>query len=730
MGEKIKISDVEIKSFRGIKNYTLKTEGKSIVFCGANGSGKSSFVNAFEFLFTGKVKSLTGVRGLKHDKSIIHIGDKKNDVLVEATINKKSIKRTFKNGLECDDELCDLYNDFKNGSFILNRKKLLEFIESQPNQRWKIAAELIGLTEYDDVEKVFEKVNKNFDDKLKSKKEELDDNTAKFEGTEIDEIYGDINQILKENNFNPISPEDDLNEFLKDNAIPIINLGDINIEVINEKYQNQLDIFDRIALSEVKNVYSLLSIIKSSKRYISSENAETCPICQKEINTDEIIKDLTQKESEIEKENYKLKNWQNQNGNLIAQIKNLNNKLSDFDLDNLINDLEKLNDLEITPSQMDREILINLNDEIQKLNKNSSDLNNAFNKILLLADRQVIEKDLEKLEKYHDISQASLDSFSETKKNKIKELFEEIGCLIGKYYKFIHEDDFINEPKVTVKSSKGLVLALLFGEDEDDPRSYSSEGHLDSLGLCIFLAFAKLYNKYNFLLLDDIISTVDLDHKERIIHLLFEKFHDYTFIITTHNKLWYEQLQRLASSNNMRNDITFIEILDWDNDEGPILSRNMTDKKRIEQHLQANDTFAAGNAIRRYFEFIMDDLCKMNKIRLPIKSHYAAYDYYVPLKNFFLEELFADTNVEDYYKSVFKQLDDTTYMGNLTSHNNEKNYDLTRSEIEKFRDAVYNFEDAFKCEKHPKKYLKFDKKKKIGLCGNDKCQNIFKFKKV
>ena len=25
---------------------------------------------------------------------------------------------TFKNGLECDDELCYLYNDFKNGSFI------------------------------------------------------------------------------------------------------------------------------------------------------------------------------------------------------------------------------------------------------------------------------------------------------------------------------------------------------------------------------------------------------------------------------------------------------------------------------------------------------------------------------------------------------------------------------------------------------------------------------------
>ena len=102
VSEEIKLTEVEIKSFRGIKNYTLETKGNSIVFCGANGTGKSSFVNAFEFLFTGKIKSLTGTRSIDHDKSIVHIGDKKNDVLVEATIDKHKIKRKFKDGLKCD----------------------------------------------------------------------------------------------------------------------------------------------------------------------------------------------------------------------------------------------------------------------------------------------------------------------------------------------------------------------------------------------------------------------------------------------------------------------------------------------------------------------------------------------------------------------------------------------------------------------------------------------------
>lgn len=67
-------------------------------------------------------------------------------------------------------------------------------------------------------------------------------------------------------------------------------------------------------------------------------------------------------------------------------------------------------------------------------------------------------------------------------------------------------------------------------------------------------------------------------------------------------------------------------------------------------------------------------------------------------------------------------------MGNLTSHHNDYNYYLVRSEIENFKDAVYNLENAFKCENH-NKYLTFDKDKKIGICGNEKCQNIFKFKK-
>ena len=163
---------------------------------------------------------------------------------------------------------------------------------------------------------------------------------------------------------------------------------------------------------------------------------------------------------------------------------------------------------------------------------------------------------------------------------------------------------------------------------------------------------------------------------------------------------------------------------------GPMFSKNPSSKKRIEEYLNMNDTFAAGNTIRRHLEFVLGDLCRMNRIPLPIQKHYSVYDYYKPVKDYFLEETFKGTDVEEYYNETFKQLDDTTYIGNLLSHKNEKNYDLTKGEIEKFKLAVYGLENAFKCKTHTKQYFIIDQKRRIGVCRNEKCTDIFKYKKI
>lgn len=726
----IKFEEIEIKSFRGIKDYTLESNAKSIVFCGANGTGKSSFVNAYEFLFTGQIESLTGIGEVNHDKSIIHIGDKKKDVLVTAKINGHVIKRSLKDGLECDDELTPLVDDFKNGSFILNRKKLLKFIDAKPAHRWNESTKLINFDKYDKVEKTLESVHKDYKKQLKLKTDEKKDNTSNlnvyFSG-KIDEIYGKINEILTENDYEPISIETNFDDYLTNNYVKNIDLEDLRISQINEKYQTQLNVFDRIALSELKSTNSLLNFLKISTEYILEENPSKCPICKNDIVTDEIAEELQQKTEKLESENNRLKNWQRENAQLINNIKSLNHKLDNYDLTELIASLDKLNNLEITTAQMDRDALTNIENELSNANQNTEDVEKAFKAISILSKRADIESQISALEKYYEISKTIADKFSQKKKEAIENLFEEIGSLADEYYEFIHEGDDISRFKFGIKSSRGITISVVFGDDDSDPRSFASEGHIDTLGLCIFLAFVTKFNRYNFIILDDIISTVDLNHKERIIRLLIEKFKDYTFIITTHNKLWFEQLKRLTRSYSVGHNFTFLDIKGWDKEDGPLMSKNYSINKRIQRYIEDDDAEAAGNAIRRHLEYVLNEICKINGILLPIKPRYTVNDYYGPCIDHF-NKILKNTELEDYYHPIFAELDNMLYIGNLLSHENEEHYDLQMNEIERFRDAVYAFEDAFKCRKH-NRFLKFDKNRKVGICLQPKCQDILVLKK-
>ena len=49
----MKINSIELNWFRGASEQTvLNVDGKSVVVYGENGSGKSSFVDAFEYMLT------------------------------------------------------------------------------------------------------------------------------------------------------------------------------------------------------------------------------------------------------------------------------------------------------------------------------------------------------------------------------------------------------------------------------------------------------------------------------------------------------------------------------------------------------------------------------------------------------------------------------------------------------------------------------------------------------
>lgn len=741
MSRNFNINEIEIKSFRGIRNFTHHFNDKSLVLCGPNGCGKSSITQAFEYLFTGQIASLKGIQGLKHDEAIIHKGDSKEDVLVRAKIGDKYIQRSFNEEFD-PSELEDVYEDFKKGSFLLNRKKLLSFIESKPGERYNQITGLISYEKYDEIETKLRKAAKDINDELKILKNKNDERISKltqFYDCEEQNLYEAINLSLKKNNLDEINESTDIKQYIDDNKLSKPHkLLSQNIEEINGDYLRLLDEFENITLIELKATNSLVSLLEKSKEYLLAENPNNCPVCQNEINTEEILEQLNPKINQINEDLKLFKTWKKDSDNLKSKLTDINYQIKDFneldyDLDELIESLNDLSNFDKKVSEMDKEILNTLNEDIfsikSKMQSNTEEINQNLDNLSILMDIIENKKDLERIEKQFKVSKISYEIFKETKKQELDEILDQIEDYTIQFYNYIHDDEDIQSPKMKMKGSSGLTLSLFFGDNESEPRSFSSEGHIDTLGLCLFLAFVKEFNKYNFIILDDIISTVDLEHKEQVINLLFKYFGNYKFIITTHNKLWFEQLARLAEYYQ-RGKFQFVEITSWDKDIGPSLSIKIDEKKRIDNYIKDNDTFAAGNAIRRHLEYVLDKICRTNGIALPIKKHYTVDDYYKPTKKF-AENMFKDTNVEEYYNNVFEQLDLSLYKANLTSHNNEMNYDLNMHEIKKLRDAVYNLETAFKCKNHKGNYvLKFNKDKRLGFCNQKKCKDFFVFKKI
>ena len=135
------------------------------------------------------------------------------------------------------------------------------------------------------------------------------------------------------------------------------------------------------------------------------------------------------------------------------------------------------------------------------------------------------------------------------------------------FYDFIHDDDEIMSPDMVVSGAKQINIELdSFGEYVDS-RSFASEGHLDTLGFCIFLAFNKQFNNLGLIVLDDVLTTVDMYHKERIARLLIDEFDDFQFFITAHSMSWVDELESLCVEENKENVIYKIE--DWSLEDGP-----------------------------------------------------------------------------------------------------------------------------------------------------------------
>jgi hypothetical protein len=186
------------------------------------------------------------------------------------------------------------------------------------------------------------------------------------------------------------------------------------------------------------------------------------------------------------------------------------------------------------------------------------------------------------------------------------------GAIAGRLqalYRGVHGPDEADFSATLAPTKAGLKLEVdFYGRGEHPPCALHSEGHQDSLGLCFFLTLTEYLagGPLPFLVLDDVLMSVDAGHRRAVADLLKREFPTCQFVITTHDRVWWKQLRSLGVVASAQ----AFEIKSWTLEDGPVLHADpaalFTD---VDAALEAGNVPAAAHALRRGVEALLPDVC-------------------------------------------------------------------------------------------------------------------------
>jgi hypothetical protein len=195
--------------------------------------------------------------------------------------------------------------------------------------------------------------------------------------------------------------------------------------------------------------------------------------------------------------------------------------------------------------------------------------------------RQELVDLLPRLQRALEILEAERHDFTD-------KMLARIAAEVGRLYAAVHPGEELHHISLVLDPQKRASLeigASFSGRTGLPPQAYFSESHLDTLGLCVFLALAGLdAPDETILVLDDVLASVDEPHVDRLIEMLYqeaERFHH--CLITTHYRPWKHKLRWGWLQNGQ---CQFVELTRWTAVDGLATLRAIPDVDRLERLLQ------------------------------------------------------------------------------------------------------------------------------------------------
>lgn len=738
-----RIRSLKIDSFRGTTQpLDLRFDDSKpvVLIFGENGAGKSTIVDAIESVGAGSTTFLDTWKlgkGKRKEGYIPALGKTLSDVAInlEFGSNTYAAKLTAK-GLQ----LCNTVN--RPDTKVLRRKSLQAFMDADPAQRYKEVGAFLDIPQVEASEaslrEALREAQRRYDLAASANSQALENLQGLWEAEGSPGIERQYNAEAWARTQAAVPTEQLIVRLakLKDGArhseallvqTESVTAAQQQLDQSQQLLQQAEQQLAAVESSESQNNAELVTLLEDAKTYLNKSSDTLCPVCEETtIVPAELAQRLQQriegmkvlKQASDAKQKAQQKVTTRQDQLLLAKEKLLNvaqdaqehfspelsqdkhiEQLRESNKEGALNQASQLHDQLATG-------LAQLKEDLEIIQKQVNNLTSIRQYVKTLDEKSTEAK---KQESLNQRLQQAVNIVEAKRKSYVEGILADIAQEVDNLYQKIHPQKEIGGIKLKLDENQrgSLVYGVAFGGKQDvQPQPYYSESHLDTLGLCIFLALAKRGDSGRTLvILDDVLGSVDQQHLQKAMSMIMEEAVNFAqLIITTH----YRPLRdKFRYARQPTNHAQLIELKPWNFLQGIKGSKTLTYVEDLREQLQQPVfrreyiTAQAGILFESLLEFITQTYqCKVPHLiepRFTFGQLQSAPNRKLKQALKIIKHHNSDSE-ENLLEPVYENLSQAIQVRNLVGcHFNEWSGELSDQEVKEMAELALTLADTLVC---------------------------------
>lgn len=652
-----------IKAFRGANqefNLTFDKKSHLSIIYGENGSGKTTISDALEFLFNGTTGSLEekSLDGKSRIPALVHAQRARRDLRVQwedkdgavtATIGttKRQITGTPVGKLH-----------------TLSRKNITRLVEETPTNRFARIQEFVSVPalDYEETElRSFVAEQKQILTGQVQMAQQAETDLDRLHqrvnpGEPVTEREAWIKTILSQS---PEATKEHLGVFealhhqitrLRDDFKPL-KAAYGELESRRSELAAAQKEMAKLVSESTDDFAGALDLLEHAKKLFETSSSGICPLCDTELTHRELVEKVAAKLRRLKSiaaQSGKVKEVEKMYRRAVTALETLQNGYYSI-IEALIKahgsaakqpgwNVPRLVESLLAPTeagQLTAEWFNRLAAESSKLKPLSEYVEDQRSKLqqrhetqnqlrAILARRKDTRKEHADISRMIGKAEEIAGILREQRIQYANETLIQISDDFSRLYEFVHPGEEIENIRLYIHPTQRNAARFdgtLFGNEDMTPVACLSESHLDTLGLCLFLALQKKENpKEAIVYLDDAIASVDEAHMERLYALLLREAEHFRHVIITSH---YQPLRfKFKWGLLSQAKVDFIELGQWTLQNGIVLAKGPTSEfKFLRDYIEIGEdasTIAAKSGM--VLERILDFLTGIYQCSLPRNS--------------------------------------------------------------------------------------------------------------